>query len=206
MNTTATSASHSNSAAISSSRDPFDLALAGLRADPSAAEIEALLDHTGVGDGYGVVDGPIGATWVAHNDHGVAFAFVTNDEDEFRTRHAARLPRRLRRAAVPDEVATAIAASDGSGLLVDLRHTAPFQRAVLEATRGVPGGETRSYGWVAERIGKPKAVRAVGSALGHNPIPLVIPCHRIVRAGGEIGAYLFGTERKRQLLAIEAAS
>ena len=186
--------------------DPFDLALAGLRAQPSASEIEALLDSTGVGDGYGVVDGPIGATWVAHNDHGVAFAFVTDDEDEFRARHAARLPRRLRRARVPDEIASAIAASDGSGLAVDLRHTAPFQRAVLDATREVPGGQTRSYGWVAERIGKPKAVRAVGTALGHNPVPLVIPCHRIVRAGGEIGAYLFGTELKRQLLAIEAAA
>jgi methylated-DNA-[protein]-cysteine S-methyltransferase len=142
---------------------------------------------------------------VAFNDHGVAFAFVTDDEAEFRARHAARLPRRLRAATVPDEVASALAASDGSKLAVDLRHMAPFQRAVLSATREVPVGATRSYGWVAETIGNPKAVRAVGTALGTNPVPLVIPCHRIVRSGGELGAYLFGVDRKRALLEREAS-
>jgi methylated-DNA-[protein]-cysteine S-methyltransferase len=171
---------------------------------PSRESIESLLDYTGVGDGYGQVDGPIGRTWVAFNDVGVAFAFVTDDEAEFRSRHAARLPRRLRAATVPDDVATALAASDGSILAVDLRHMAPFQRAVLTVTRQVPIGETRSYGWVAEQIGNPKAVRAVGTALGTNPVPLVIPCHRIVRSGGELGAYLFGVERKRALLEREA--
>jgi methylated-DNA-[protein]-cysteine S-methyltransferase len=179
--------------------------LRGLRDVPSAASIEALLDHAGVGDGFGQTDSPIGRTWVAFNDHGVAFAFVTDDEAEFRARHAARLPRRLRNAAVPDEVAAALAASDGSKLAVDLRHMAPFQRAVLTATREVPVGATRSYGWVAEQIGSPKAVRAVGTALGTNPVPLVIPCHRIVRSGGELGAYLFGVDRKRALLECESS-
>jgi len=167
--------------------------------------LEALLDRVGVGDAYGVVDGPIGPTWVAHNDHGVAFTFLTDDEQEFTGRHRDRLPRRLRRAPVPDEIASAIAASDGSSLTVDLRHVAPFQRDVLEATRSVRPGQTRSYGWVAQQIGRPAAVRAVGTALARNPIPIVIPCHRIVRGDGDVGSYLFGADRKRLLLQIEAA-
>ena len=66
-------------------------------------------------------------------------------------------------------------------------------------------GQTRSYGWVAQQIGRPAAVRAVGTALARNPIPIVIPCHRIVRGDGDVGSYLFGADRKRLLLQIEAA-
>ena len=179
--------------------------LRGLEDTVPAVALEALLDRVGVGDAYGVVEGPIGPTWVAHNDHGIAFTFLTDDEQEFTARHRDRLPRRLRRAPVPDEIASAIAASDGSGLTVDLRHVAPFQRDVLEATRRVLPGQTRSYGWVAQQIGRPAAVRAVGPRSARNPIPIVIPCHRIVRGDGEVGSYLFGSDRKRLLLQIEAA-
>jgi methylated-DNA-[protein]-cysteine S-methyltransferase len=185
--------------------DPLLSSLHGLRCEPTAPDVEALLDGVGVGDVYGSVDGPIGRTWVAYNDHGVAFTFVTDDEAEFRARHDRRFPRRLRTGLVPDDVVAAIARSDGSALRVDLRHTAPFQRSVLEATRRVPGGETRSYRWLAEQIDRPRAVRAVGTALATNPLPIVIPCHRIVRSGGDVGSYLFGAERKRHLLEIEAA-
>jgi methylated-DNA-[protein]-cysteine S-methyltransferase len=187
------------------SDDPLLPRLRRLEATVSAGAVEALLDRVGVGDAYGVVDGPIGPTWVAHNDHGVAFTFLTDDEQEFTARHRDRLPRRLRRAAVPDDIASAIAASDASGLIVDLRHVAPFQRDVLEATRGVRPGQTRSYGWVAQQIGRPAAVRAVGTALARNPVPIVVPCHRIVRGDGAVGSYLFGSDRKRLLLQIEAA-
>jgi methylated-DNA-[protein]-cysteine S-methyltransferase len=185
--------------------DALLVRLRALEDRPTAAGVELVLDELGLGDVYGVVDGPIGRTWVAHNDVGVAFTFVTEDEGEFTARHRDRLPRRLRRAPVPDEIAAAIAASDGSRLAVDLRHTAPFQRDVLEATRLVPVGETRSYGWVARQIDRPAAVRAVGTALARNPIPIVIPCHRIVRGDGDVGSYLFGAERKRRLLQLEAA-
>jgi O-6-methylguanine DNA methyltransferase len=187
------------------SDDPLLPRLRELEDVPSIAAVDALLDRVGVGDAYGVVDGPIGPTWVAHNDHGVAFTYLTDDEQEFTARHRERLPRRLRRTPVPDEIASAIAASDGSGLTVDLRHIAPFQRDVLEATRAVLPGQTRSYGWVAQQIGRPAAVRAVGTALARNPIPIIIPCHRIVRGDGEVGSYLFGSDRKRLLLQIEAA-
>jgi len=78
----------------------------------------------------------------------------------------------------------------------------PFQRAVLEATASIPWGEVRTYGWVAERIGQPGAARAVGRALGANPLPLVIPCHRVVAAGSG-GGYGGGMHRKEYLLALE---
>jgi methylated-DNA-[protein]-cysteine S-methyltransferase len=70
----------------------------------------------------------------------------------------------------------------------------PFQRAVLDAARSIPRGEVRTYGWVAARIGRPRAARAVGQALGANPLPLVIPCHRVV-ASGAGGGYGGGLHR-----------
>ncbi|MGH2720785.1 MAG: methylated-DNA--[protein]-cysteine S-methyltransferase [Actinomycetota bacterium] len=78
----------------------------------------------------------------------------------------------------------------------------PFQRAVLEATSGIPRGEVRTYVWVAARVGRPRGARAVGQALGANPIPLVIPCHRVVGSGWR-GGYGGGLHRKEFLLALE---
>lgn len=79
-----------------------------------------------------------------------------------------------------------------------------FQRAVLETIRTIPPGETRTYEWVAGQIGRPRAARAVGNALGANPIPIVIPCHRVVGANG-VGGYTGGLERKQFLLDLEAS-
>jgi methylated-DNA-[protein]-cysteine S-methyltransferase len=177
--------------------------LSMLRDGNDAAFAERVLDAGNVGDGFGVVDGPLGATWVSFNDVGVSFVFVTDERSDFIERHRARLPRRLRPATVEPAVADALGRSDGSSLSVDLRHLGPFARDVLIATRSVQRGMTQSYGWLAESIGRPNAVRAVGTALGHNPIPLVIPCHRIVKADGTPGQYLFGTERKQSLLRFE---
>ena len=71
----------------------------------------------------------------------------------------------------------------------------------------IPRGEVRPYGWIAAEIGRPKAVRAVGTALGHNPVPLIVPCHRVVRSDGMIGQYsLGGPENKRTILAEEGAN
>lgn len=90
-------------------------------------------------------------------------------------------------------------------LPLDLSGLGAFDRSVLRATREVPFGEVCSYGEIARRIGRPGAARAVGSALGRNPLPLVIPCHRIVRSDGTVGGYTGGVERKRRLLALEGA-
>lgn len=86
----------------------------------------------------------------------------------------------------------------------DLTGQTPFQTKVLEATREILFGETITYAELARRIDKPKASRAVGSALGRNPVPIVIPCHRVVRSDGSVGGYTAGTGYKEQLLDLEA--
>ncbi|MFN0148696.1 MAG: methylated-DNA--[protein]-cysteine S-methyltransferase [Dehalococcoidia bacterium] len=80
----------------------------------------------------------------------------------------------------------------------------PFQLQVWEALRGIPYGETISYGELARRIGRPAASRAVGAANGHNPIGIVVPCHRVIGANGSLTGYGGGLDRKRTLLALEA--
>jgi methylated-DNA-[protein]-cysteine S-methyltransferase len=82
-------------------------------------------------------------------------------------------------------------------------HGTPFRRAVWEALLGVPWGTTASYGEIARRIGRPRAVRAVGAANGANPLPIVIPCHRIVGADGSLTGFAGGLELKARLLALE---
>ncbi|MGH9763369.1 MAG: methylated-DNA--[protein]-cysteine S-methyltransferase [Blastocatellia bacterium] len=81
-----------------------------------------------------------------------------------------------------------------------------FQQQVWDRVRKIPAGQTASYGAVAKDIGKPAAVRAVGAANGHNPLPLVVPCHRVIGASGELRGYGGGIERKRWLLAHEGVS
>jgi len=86
---------------------------------------------------------------------------------------------------------------------VDLTGTTEFQRAVLTAVRDVPYGQTVTYGELATALGRPGGGRAVGSALGENPVPVVIPCHRVVRADGAVGGYTAGSGYKEQLLELE---
>jgi methylated-DNA-[protein]-cysteine S-methyltransferase len=88
---------------------------------------------------------------------------------------------------------------------VDLAAVPEFQRLVLEELQRVPYGATNTYGGLAARIGRPRAARAVGGALNRNPIPIVVPCHRIVGASGKLVGYAGGLERKEQLLALEGA-
>jgi methylated-DNA-[protein]-cysteine S-methyltransferase len=78
-----------------------------------------------------------------------------------------------------------------------------FERQVWFALKEVPYGETRTYKWLAEKVGKPAACRAVGQALSRNPIPIILPCHRIIESGGSIGGYSEGVDIKRRLLEIE---
>ncbi len=78
-----------------------------------------------------------------------------------------------------------------------------FEKLVWNTLREVPYGETRTYKWLAERIGKPHAFRAVGNALGKNPIPIIFPCHRIIESDGSLGGYSSGEDIKRRLLEIE---
>ncbi len=89
---------------------------------------------------------------------------------------------------------------------LDLSGATSFQREVWETTRLIPYGETRSYLWVAEHINKPRAVRAVGQALARNPLPIIIPCHRVVASDGKLGGFSGGLEMKSYLLGLEATN
>jgi O-6-methylguanine DNA methyltransferase len=86
---------------------------------------------------------------------------------------------------------------------VDLAAVPDFQRRVLGAARLIPFGEARPYAWIAARIGHPRAVRAVGTALGRNPVPLILPCHRVWRSDGGLGGYIFGAAVKDRLAELE---
>lgn len=88
---------------------------------------------------------------------------------------------------------------------LDLNTATAFQRAVWKAVRLIPYGETRSYTWAAQQIGKPQAVRAAGQALGKNPLPIIIPCHRVLTADGKLGGFSGGLEMKQYLLKLEGA-
>lgn len=89
---------------------------------------------------------------------------------------------------------------------LDVSSGTPFQQRVWQAARRIPWGQTRSYGWIAAEIGQPGAARAVGQALGRNPLPVIIPCHRVLASDGKLGGFSGGLEVKRRLLALEGAS
>lgn len=160
---------------------------------------------TGLADGYDLYESAIGAVVVTFNIEGVS---SVNMPDDFEEHFADRFGRSLLRAEPPSAWASLIPEAIERGtpgrLPVDLRSVTTFQADVLRTTSQIPKGEVRAYGWVAERIERPRAVRAVGSALARNPIPLIIPCHRVIRADGSLGNYsLGGPWNKVELLAKE---
>jgi len=89
---------------------------------------------------------------------------------------------------------------------LDLSAATPFECQVWQTTRLIPYGETRSYQWLAQALGRPEAARAVGQALARNPLPIIIPCHRVVGSDGKLGGYSGGVEMKRRLLTFEASA
>jgi len=156
-------------------------------------------------DSYIAVERPTGTAYAAFSDRGISFAMLAKDAKTFERAFTARFDRPVT-PSKKSPPALVHALQTGSGerkLTYDLEGLTDFQRSVLNKTREVPRGEVRPYGWIAREIGHPRAVRAVGSALGSNPVPLLIPCHRIIRSDGTIGNYGFGTEAKRSLLAEE---
>ena len=92
---------------------------------------------------------------------------------------------------------------DVSAIPIRVNCGTEFQKRVWDTIHRIPYGEVRSYKWIAERIGRPKAVRAVGNAVGANPVSILNPCHRVIRSNGALGGYGGGLERKRLLLALE---
>jgi methylated-DNA-[protein]-cysteine S-methyltransferase len=174
----------------------------------ASAERAGLLDVA-----YRLVDSPYGALLVAATPEGVVrVAFELEDHDAVLSELSTALsPRMLRSGRRTDEAARQLGEyfsgrRQAFDVAVDLRLARGFRRTVLAHLRQIPYGQTESYATVARAVGNGAAVRAVGSACSHNPIPVVVPCHRVVRSDGSIGQYLGGAETKAALLAMEAAA
>ncbi len=173
----------------------------------AAAAAEGLLDVA-----YDVVDSPVGRLLSAVTPRGVCrIAFDGEDEAELETLSQAHGARILRSPRALDPLRRQLDDYFGRRLRsfeveVDLVALPPFQRLVLEELVRVPYGTTDTYGALAARLGKPRAARAVGGALNRNPVPIVVPCHRIVGGTGSLVGYAGGLERKRALLELEGAA
>ena len=160
---------------------------------------------------YDVAESPVGPLLVAASERGVCrVAFDPEPEREVeRLAHAfgarvLRSPRPL--APVRHQLDDYFERRRRTFELdFDLSPVPPFHRVVLEELARVPYGETATYGALAARLGKPRAARAVGGALNRNPLPIVLPCHRVVGASGRLVGYAGGLERKRALLELEGA-
>ena len=182
--------------------------LTRLRAGLAARAADAgLLDIA-----YRVVDSPLGALLLAATEHGVLrVAFASEGHDAVLTDLADRVsPRVLEAPRRLDEAARELDEYFAGRLReisvpVDLRLLTGYRREVVTALPRVAYGHTASYAQMAALTGRPRAVRAVGSACAHNPVPLLLPCHRIVRSDGGAGGYLGGPDAKRALLRLEGA-
>ena len=206
MNTSPMSTSHAVLSALGADRsarlDALHARLVGRATD------EGLLDVV-----YCTVDSPVGPLLLAATDRGlVRVAFASEDHDVVLAHLAQRIGPRI--LAAPDrlEAVTTQLTEYFAGertrfeLPIDLQLSAGFRREVLEHLPQIAYGHTASYAAVAAGTGRPRAVRAVGTACATNPLPLVVPCHRVVRSDGSMGAYAGGAEAKRTLLDLEAAA
>lgn len=160
---------------------------------------------------YAFADGPLGRTLLAATGRGVCFTGFGDDDATL----LANLHARFRNArfepapaALADHLATLVAMIEepevARTLPIDLRGTV-FQRRVWEALRAIPRGETRTYGEVAAALGMPRAARAVGAAIGANPVSVAVPCHRVIGSDGRLTGYEWGVARKQALLEKEGA-
>ena len=176
----------------------------------SAPQVVTTGSLLGVGaiDGYTVFDSPVGDVIVSFNPFGVSSVDLADDGSQ------ERFTQRIGRVMVPArppsgweaKIGRAIERGTPGDLPIDFRAVTSFRRSVLEATASIPRGQVRSYGWLAHQVGNDGAVRAVGSTMASNPVPLIVPCHRVVRTDGTIGNYsLGGADNKRELLAHEGA-
>lgn len=164
----------------------------------------AVLARVGLADSYWEMESPIGRVYVAYGARGITALMRAADPAAFESEYRSRFGRAARRQPRPPaQFARRVEAQlrgERTRLDYDLAALTEFERAVLLKALEIPRGEVRPYAWIAREIGRPAAVRAVGTALARNPIPLLIPCHRVVRSGGEPGNYAFGPEAKLAVL------
>ena len=173
----------------------------------AAAQREGTLDVA-----YRVVDSPVGPLLLAATEQGlVRVAYAREDHDAVLQALADKIsPRILQAPARLDPAARELeeyfaGRRHAFDLPLDWRLSAGFRRTVLEHLAEIGYGHTASYAAVARLAGNPKAVRAVGTACATNPMPVVVPCHRVVRSDGSMGGYLGGADAKQTLLTLEAA-
>ncbi|ORV84307.1 methylated-DNA--[protein]-cysteine S-methyltransferase [Mycolicibacterium iranicum] len=173
----------------------------------ASAEPSGLLDVA-----YRTIDSPVGTLLLAATPAGlVRVAFDVEDHDTVLNRLAKALsPRILHAPAKLDAVAHQLddyfaKRRKTFDIAVDLSLAAGFRRSVVEHLRDIGYGQRESYAQVAAAVGSPRAVRAVGTACAHNPLPVVIPCHRVVRSDGTAGQYIGGPLAKTALLELETA-
>ncbi len=177
--------------------------------DPETVAAAGLLDVA-----YATLDSPVGRLLVAASPRGlvrIAYLDAAQDEDLALADLAARVsprvlaaPRRLDGARRElDEYFAGRRDRFETGL--DWQLTRGFGRRVLQATARIPFGSVSSYKEVAARAGTPRGSRAAGNALGANPLPIIVPCHRVLHTGGRLGGYTGGVQRKRTLLMLEGA-
>jgi methylated-DNA-[protein]-cysteine S-methyltransferase len=171
------------------------------------AESEGLLDVA-----YAEIDSPVGPLLAAATPKGlVRITFPVESHETVLEQLAARIsPRVLESPTRLDEARRELDRYfEGKltefDLPLDWQLSHGFYRKVLRATARIPYGQTRSYGEMARRAGSPRAVRATGTALGSNPLPIIVPCHRVLRSGGALGGYGGGLETKVALLELEGA-
>ncbi len=162
---------------------------------------------------YRVIDTPVGALLLAATEQGlVRVAYDREDHDAVLGQLASRVsPRVLRAPARLDPAARQIGEYFARRLTLfdlplDYRLSHGFRRIVLSHLTEIRYGETASYAAIAAAAGSPRAVRAAASACATNPLPVVVPCHRVVRSGGAVGGYVGGTDTKKALLALEGAA
>ncbi|CAA9239626.1 MAG: Methylated-DNA--protein-cysteine methyltransferase [uncultured Chloroflexia bacterium] len=173
--------------------------------------LRSVLEQVTGADLYSRLDTPVGPLFVAYNQTGISAVERATSETAFEQRFRDRFGRPIRQVVHPPallarSIRDHLAGEGATALRFDLRAASPFERAVLLKALEIPRGEVRPYAWIAREIGRPKAVRAVGTALAGNPVPLLIPCHRVVRTDGRIGNYVFGSETKRAVLDAEGAA
>jgi methylated-DNA-[protein]-cysteine S-methyltransferase len=172
----------------------------------AAAAAEQLLDV-----GFDVIESPIGPLLVAATTRGLARIYFDADPELHLDRLAEVYgPRVLRSAGSVDPVHRQLdeyfaGSRSAFELEVDLRGAAPFAQQVLGELALVPYGQTTTYGTLAARVGAPRAARAVGMVMNRNPIPIVLPCHRVVGANGSLTGYAGGLDLKERLLRLEGA-
>ena len=172
------------------------------------AEAEGLVDVA-----YTSVDSPLGPLVVAATPEGLVRVSYTEfrGEEEVLEELAQRVsPRVLEAPARLDPVRRELdeyfeGRREDFDVPIDWSHLAGFTREILRATARIGFGEVSTYAGVAAEAGSPRAVRAAGNALGANPMPVVVPCHRVLRTGGKLGGYTGGLERKEFLLRLEGA-